>query len=103
MAGRLDVEMHEIRIHIDGEKRSSSGRGADSLVFLPFSEPIFLGAANNQGNAERFYRGLIDEVRIYDRALTENEIKQNYKSRFVYKVDPVEKLTVLWGTLKSKQ
>ena len=48
--------------------------------YAPFSEPVYLGAGNNRGRAEGFFNGIIDEVRIYDRTLTEAEIMRNYQS-----------------------
>ena len=48
--------------------------------YVPFSEPVYLGAGNNLGSAEGFFNGIIDEVRIYDRPLTEAEIMHNYQS-----------------------
>ena len=52
-----------------------------------FSEPVYLGAGNNRGNAEGFFNGIIDEVRIYDRTLTEAEIRHNYQSTTGLAVD----------------
>jgi hypothetical protein len=41
--------------------------------------PITIGSALNAGAGSNFLRGLIDEVRIYNRALTADEIKQLYR------------------------
>ena len=70
--------------------------------YAPFSEPVYLGAGNNLGNAEGFFNGIIDEVRIYDRPLTEAEIKHNYQSTTGLAVDQTDKLPTVWGALKEK-
>ena len=70
--------------------------------YAPFSEPVYLGAGNNRGRAEGFFNGLIDEVRIYDRPLTEAEIMHNYQSTTGLAVDRTDKLPTVWGALKKK-
>ena len=70
--------------------------------YVPFSEPVYLGAGNNRGSAEGFFNGIIDEVRIYDRPLTEAEIMRNYQSTTGLAVDRTDKLPTVWGALKKK-
>lgn len=70
--------------------------------YVPFSEPVYLGAGNNRGSAEGFFNGIIDEVRIYDRTLTEAEIIHNYQSTTGLAVDRTDKLPTVWGALKKK-
>ena len=70
--------------------------------YAPFSEPVYLGAGNNGGRAEGFFNGIIDEVRIYDRPLTEAEIIRNYQSTTGLAVDRTDKLPTVWGALKKK-
>ena len=70
--------------------------------YEPFSEPVYLGAGNNLGNAEGFFNGIIDEVRIYDRPLTAAEIMRNYQSTTGLAVDRTDKLPTVWGALKKK-
>ena len=48
------------------------------------------------------FNGVIDEVRIYDRALNETEIQQNYESTSQLAVVPTDKLAVTWGKVKTK-
>jgi len=70
--------------------------------YVPFSEPVYLGAGNNRGKAEGFFNGIIDEVRIYDRPLTEAEIKHNYESTTGLAVEHKDKLPTVWGALKKR-
>ncbi len=70
---------------------------------LEDTNPVVIGTAG--GNNIRWFLGLIDEVRIWNRALTEDEIKdQMNKGHFeIFPVDPRQKLTTTWGYLKVKQ
>lgn len=90
-------------VYIDGDPINA---GATQLkqpaTFLPFENPFYLGGEGRLGARTRFYKGTIDEVRIYKRALTHQEVIQNYEIRIPYSVEPTKKLTVIWGTLKSK-
>ncbi|MDE0313549.1 MAG: LamG domain-containing protein [Candidatus Poribacteria bacterium] len=70
--------------------------------YVPFSEPVYLGAGNNRGRAEGFFNGIIDEVRIYDRPLTEAEIMHNYQSKTGLAVEHKDKLPTVWGALKAR-
>ena len=70
---------------------------------IAYVEPIFLGAVNNQDKASGFFNGVFDEVRIYDRALTHEEVIHNYESDIGLGVDAVEKLPTVWGVLKERR
>ena len=74
----------------------------EKLTFIPFTAPVYLGAGNNRGNAEGFFNGIIDEVRIYNRPLTDAEILQNFESKTGLSVEPAQKLPTVWGALKTK-
>ena len=49
------------------------------------------------------FSGLIDEVRIYDRALSDDEIQKNYKSTGVAVSPSVAKLALTWGAIKVSE
>ena len=93
-------------IYIDGE-RHTSGRSTGTPntpkpIFLPFTESVYLGAGNNRGKAEGFFRGIVDEVRIYNRPLTDAEVFQNFGAKTGLSVEPAQKLPMVWGALKTK-
>nr|HPF99802.1 LamG domain-containing protein [Kiritimatiellia bacterium] len=46
-------------------------------------EPLVIGRAPTSPSSLRYYHGLIDEVRIYSRPLTETEVGMLYRSTFV--------------------
>lgn len=79
-------------------------RGRNPDDFVPYTEPIYLGATNNKGVARGYYyQGSFDEVRVYDRALTHNEVTQNFASGDFLSVKSVDKLPVVWGGLKQRK
>lgn len=46
------------------------------------------------------FRGAIDEIAIYNRALTQEEIQKSMGLGHVQSVEPISKLATIWGNLK---
>jgi hypothetical protein len=90
---------------IDGIRKSSDGPGSSTNPgkFIPFTQPVYLGAINDNGKARRFFHGVFDEVRVYDRMLTEEEVIQNFESGIGLNVEPTQKLSTVWGALKARR
>jgi hypothetical protein len=83
----------EIAIYIDGKHEKTIAHANNGpLNALP---TIAVG-----GNVldSRYYKGLADEVRLFDAALTEQEIQQVLAPA---SVDARSKLAATWGTLKA--
>jgi hypothetical protein len=98
----VDTGKSEVSIYMDGEPQEVIEGDVKKLdTFIPFVEPVYIGAANNRGKVERYFPGLIDEVRIYDRPLTANEVTRNFESKIGLSVQAAEKLPIVWGTLKT--
>ena len=90
-------------LYVDGEQKyTSSYNTSNRDNILPYTEPIYLGAVNTNGKATKNFRGIIDEVRVYDRGLSYEEILQNYQSRIGLGVESTHKLPTVWGTLKKR-
>jgi hypothetical protein len=52
----------------------------------------------------RFFTGILDEVRLYKRILSEEEIQQNYKVKYNdLAVNPAFKLSICWGKKKTSR
>ena len=101
--GIVDPGKSEVSIYMDGEPQEIIEGDVKKLdTFIPFVEPVYIGAANNRGNVERHFPGLIDEVRIYDRPLTTDEVTRNFKSKIGLSVQAAEKLPIVWGKLKTE-
>jgi len=95
-----EAKSNTCKIYIDGEAQEVVyGDVQAPEDFVDFQHPVYLGAANNRGNIERFCPATVDEFRIYTRALTEQEILQNLASGAA--VESSGKLPVLWGELKT--
>jgi len=60
-----------------------------------------IGAAPNKG--EYFTGGIIDEVGLYNRALSEDEVKQNFNAHVRFAVNPADKLSITWGKIKASR
>ncbi len=88
-----------IAIYLDAQLYGDS-TGCTSGPLRPYTEPIYLGAVNDDGKALGFFDGVFDEVRIYDRALTHKEVKRNYD--LVLSVEAGQKLSTVWGSLKAR-
>jgi hypothetical protein len=83
----------ELQLYLDGAL----------LNTIPFSGPIStqgteteIGWANDGG-----FIGLIDEVLIYNRALSEEEVQQSYEAEGLAVVDSNNKLATCWGKIKK--
>ena len=85
----------EIRIYLNGELAIS----ADDLTAgdIASDAPLYAG---NRFAGERAFKGLIDEVGIYSRALSAGDIQKNYSSDG-FAIEPAGKLSGMWGEIKS--
>ncbi len=98
-----DAGKAEVSIYMDGEPQEVIVGDAKEIDnFIPFVEPIFIGAGNNRGAPSRHFPGVIDEVRIYDRPLTAGEVTRNFESKIGLSVQAAEKLPIVWGNLKTQ-
>ena len=98
----VDAGESEVSIYMDGEPQEVIEGDVKKLdTFMPFVEPVYIGAANNRGKVERFFPGVIDEVRIYDRPLTADEVTRNFESKIGLSVQAAEKLPIVWAALKT--
>ena len=87
----------EMLIYVDTELRNKR-----TWAGTPIVDPtdLTIGAMTGGGGPEGF-EGVIDEVKIYNRALTPAEIVRNYERAKALSVDnSSEKLAITWGELK---
>ena len=85
------------KFYVNGELE---GETASALIVNP-SQELLIGAGANERDHEYFFKGVIDEVLIYDRELDEDEIAAVMESDSLA-VEPSGKLAVTWGQLKAK-
>jgi len=84
-------------VYVDGVlKAEGSFGGINELMG-------FADISNNGGQTSRDqgWLGVIDEFCLYDRVLSTNEIKQNYKAEGLAVANPSEKLGTVWGKIKT--
>ena len=82
----LDVKKR--RGYIDGQQLvEDAGKKGDAMI-------------GSWGAASQKFNGLIDEVQIWDRALSEKDIKASMDELAAASVEPMDKLATIWGKLK---
>ena len=88
------------KIYVDGE---FIGAQPENFKLPTFKQTlVYIGAGENP-NVHRVEDAIIDEVVVYNKALTEEEVKASMKLGLpgVLAVEPTGKLAVMWGDLKS--
>jgi len=89
-----DTGANELKLYVDGAFviQGVAGATANNL------NAMRVGSEHDG----RYLNGMVDEVRIYKRILTEKEVAQNYKAKSnSLAVQPNGKATVTWGTLRT--
>jgi hypothetical protein len=86
----------EIKAYIDGKLEQAVA--ADKGIDVSTEAEVRIGRSSQQSNDADWYSGCIDEVRLYNKALSDEEIKQNYERGAA--VSPAEKLSIAWGRIK---
>jgi hypothetical protein len=81
-------------LYLDGE---AAGGGETNSPLAGNNHSLKVGA---DSDGQNLFVGIIDEVRIYNRALTEDEIVQNMSAEGLA-VEKTGKLAVTWGRMKS--
>ncbi len=98
VVGQSDSGTH--RYWLNGVNIGEFG-GKGALPGAADTSNVFVGTTAEGAN--RRFLGLIDEVRIWNRALTEEEVIMEMESGYQSgtAVDPRAKLAMTWGTIKS--
>ena len=92
-AGTFDGDT--LRVYVDGELEGETDIGVD---IAPSDLDLWIGADDN-GRPTDSFPGVLDEVRLYDRALTQGEIGELLEGPRA--VDARAKAAVVWGGLKD--
>ena len=85
----------EIFLYVDGELEMSVKCAGGTLG--KNKQSIYIGSRTA---SVRFLKGAVDEVRIYNRALSETEVKKDVKTFGPSAVSKASKLAVTWGRMK---
>ena len=85
-----------IKLYIDGElSKQSECKGK----LVPNDDPLFIGA---RGGTQRFVNGALDEIKMYNYALTEEELRVDMENPNAADVLPQDKLTTTWARIKTR-
>ena len=65
--------------------------------------PDWLWSIGAMAHRDRYFAGVMDEVRIYNKRLSDAEIMANFsvQSNVIAAVQPVGKLATAWGEVKA--
>ncbi|MBM3238930.1 LamG domain-containing protein [Candidatus Poribacteria bacterium] len=85
-----------VQIYLDGKLKNTSP--APNPIDKAYSS-LFPMIAYTQHLGGIWYHGSIDEVAVYERALSEIEVQKNYADRLA--VSSAGKLTAIWGRIKN--
>ena len=85
----------EIKLYVNGVLEAS---GADQTGDITSDAPMYFG---DRSAGERGLEGRIDEVALYNRALSDDEILRNYEVKKGMPVEPAGKLSLTWGRIKT--
>jgi hypothetical protein len=89
----------EVSFYLDGSPDGGGNVGSTPLGGNAL--PLRIGATASDP-ATHFFVGMVDEVRVYNRALDEDEVKQNFAAEGLA-VNIAEKLASAWGEIKASK
>lgn len=96
IAATYDGEV--MRIYIDGELDVEQDRGAQNT---DQATPVLIGARFTNGAPSDFFRGILDEVALFNVALTEDQIEDVMRGLSgLQAVSASGKLIATWGKIK---
>jgi len=78
----------EMKIYLNGNLWHS---GSEKTFSLPTSTLAALGSGISSGGTYNYYNGIIDEVRIYNRSLSADEVYSHYKDKVGIYLDKTAK------------
>ncbi len=94
LAGTWDGQ--SIKLYIDGELEAEMNCKGE---LNPNDDPLFIGA---RGGNQRFLTGGLDEIKMYDYALSNEELLKDMVEPVTLSVEPDDKLTTVWSSLKTQ-
>lgn len=88
----------EMKIYVNGKLEGTSGVQSGAINYP--DRVFFSIGAYKDDNEDFVHKGMLDEVRLYDRALSEKEILNNLQAEGLA-VEPAGKLSLTWGQIKA--
>ncbi|KKP92726.1 MAG: hypothetical protein UR96_C0006G0002 [candidate division WS6 bacterium GW2011_GWC1_36_11] len=85
-----NASSNSMAVYVDGVAQTLNGACSQSpATFNNWTQPLYIGAANNRGTAEGFFNGSIDEVRIFNTALSASTISSDYTQGIMNKSNTI--------------
>ena len=100
VVGTFDDEA--LKVYLDGELVGEKPTPKNGPVMVWNDNNIEIGGRPDTNNGANLYKGLLDELAVYDRALTAEEVETVMNARDILTVDIAGKLTTTWGALKAR-
>lgn len=94
LAGTWDG--NDILLYIDGELEAEMPCKGE---LVPNNDPLFIRA---RGGSGRFLTGALDEIKMYNYALTKAELLKDMEEPVTLHVDAQDKLATVWARLKTE-
>ena len=88
----------EMKIYVNGKLEGTSGVQSGAINYP--DRVFFSIGAYKDDNEDFVHKGMLDEVRLYDRALSEKEVSNNLQAEGLA-VEPAGKLSLTWGQIKA--
>ena len=97
IAGTFDSSLvsNNLKIYVNGVLAKEGGT---KVLPITHATTLDVGWIHDLGN---YFSGIIDEVAIYTRALTVDEINKDMTNGIAAELEPAGKLTTVWGHVKS--
>jgi hypothetical protein len=86
-------------VYLDGALKEQENYNVTMSNYVNPDYPLYLGAANNMGNPDYYFAGSLDDVTIFDKALSPEEVSALYaKANHIiawYKMDDADNTVVV--------
>ena len=94
-------DQNDPMVFVDGVSQEITVKTVPEGEYVDDTESVF-GIGIRFHDLKRFFDGILDEVAIYDRALSEAEVRQNYDGLAgSTAVAPADKLAITWAAVKT--
>lgn len=92
----------QVKLYVDGQLIGAYPSAAP--INEVADELLTIGCEYANGPRASFFNGTVDEVAIFNRALSDEEVKELMEGlgQLVHPVDPRLKLAAIWGEVKSR-
>ena len=102
VAVTVEGKAGNIQYYVDGDATGNGQMAVNQFPEDGFKQRVNMGQDGRCDGEFGYYEGLIDEFAVYNRLLTEAEIKQNDNSDRGLSVEPDDKLPLKWSELKVR-